>query len=331
MTENPQQDAVNITEADAVVADEEQATPTEQASTTEQSAAPQSAPKPSAPAKATPKPMAKPSLIGQPTPQAPSAAETAAFAAAASFGRVAEDGTVYVTDGTEERVVGQFPDATAPEALNLYVRRYLDLDAKVGLFETRLTTTDLAIKEIDSTLKKLTEETAEPAAVGDLAGLRARVASLAEVAKERRTELEQARVAAKAVALEARTEIVEAAEKIAGTDPAKIQWRPAGEELRKLLDGWKDAQRNGPRLDKPVEDELWKRFSHARTAFDRERRHFFAELEKQNSSAKQVKEALVARAEELASSTEWGQTASAYASVVHRARSSQHAKQPTLQ
>lgn len=310
MTENPQQDAVNITEADAVVVDAEQVAETNAASTAEQSAAP-STPKPSAPVKATPKPMAKPSLISQPAP-VPSAAETAAFAAAATYGRVSEDGTVYVTDGEQERVVGQFPDATAEEALNLYVRRYLDLDAKVGLFETRLTTTDLAIKEIDSTLKKLTEETAEPAAVGDLAGLRARVTALSEVAKERRTELEQARVAAKAVAFEARTAIVEAAEKIAATDPSKIQWRPAGEELRALLDGWKDAQRNGPRLDKPVEDELWKRFSHARTAFDRERRHFFAELEKQNSSAKQTKEQLVERAEELASSTEWGPTASAY-------------------
>ncbi|MEK8228922.1 DUF349 domain-containing protein [Oerskovia sp. M15] len=87
---------------------------------------------------------------------------------------------------------------------------------------------------------------------------------------------------------------------------------PAGEELRKLLDQWKDAQRNGPRIDRASEESLWKRFSHARTAFDRERRHYFAELEQRNSSAKEVKEKLVERAEALQNSTDWGATAGAY-------------------
>jgi len=38
-----------------------------------------------------------------------------------------------------------------------------------------------------------------------------------------------------------------------GTDPSRIQWRPAGEQLRSLLDQWKEAQRTGPRLDRPTE------------------------------------------------------------------------------
>ncbi len=125
-------------------------------------------------------------------------------------------------------------------------------------------------------------------------------------------QLEAERNAAKEAALAARTEIIEAAEKIASTDPARIQWRPAGEELRKLLDQWKDAQRNGPRIDRASEEALWKRFSHARTAFDRERRHYFAELEQRNSSAKEVKEKLVQRAEALQNSTDWGATAGAF-------------------
>ena len=49
--------------------------------------------------------------------------------------------------------------------------------AKVTLFEARLTSTDLSVKEIDQTLGKLAEETAEPAAVGDLDALRERVAA----------------------------------------------------------------------------------------------------------------------------------------------------------
>ncbi|MDF2849105.1 MAG: hypothetical protein K0R97_3087, partial [Oerskovia sp.] len=238
--------------------------------------------------------------------------DSAAAKAAAGFGRVDEDGTVYVTESAGERSVGQFPGVTSEEALALYVRRYLDLQAKVALFEARLTGTDLSVKEIDSTLSKLTEETAEPSAVGDLDGLRAHVESLRTVAASRRAELEAERNAAKEAALAARTEIIEAAEKIASTDPSRIQWRPAGEELRKLLDQWKDAQRNGPRIDRTSEEALWKRFSHARTAFDRERRHYFAELEQRNSSAKEVKEKLVQRAEALQNSTDWGATAGAF-------------------
>ncbi|AEI12100.1 DUF349 domain-containing protein [Cellulomonas gilvus] len=257
---------------------------------------------PAAPAAAAPAPAAP----VQPPVDAAEAAH------ATTFGSVAEDGTVSVRESAGERVVGQYPGATPDEALAFYVRRFLDLQAKVAVFEARLTATDLSVKEIDQTLARLTEETAEPAAVGDLDGLRARLDALRAVAAERRAQAEAERQAARAVALEARTAIVEQAEKIAATDPSRIQWRPAGEQLRALLDQWKDAQRTGPRLDRPSEEALWKRFSHARTTFDRERRHFFAELEQRNASAKQVKEQLVADAERLQSSTDWGATAGAF-------------------
>jgi hypothetical protein len=239
-------------------------------------------------------------------------------AAASAFGRVDEDGTVYVSEAAGERVVGQYPGASADEALGLYVRRFLDLKAKVVLFEARLTATDLAVKEIDQTLAKLTEELAEPAAVGDLDGVRSRLDDLRSVAAERRAVAEAERAAARAAVLAARTEIVEQAEQIAATDPERIQWRPAGEQLRILLDQWKEAQRNGPRLDRASEESLWKRFSHARTTFDRERRHFFAELESRNAGAKAAKEDLVREAETLATSTDWGITAGLYRDLMAR-------------
>lgn len=249
-----------------------------------------------------------------PAPAAPVAPpqDAAEAAAAATFGRVDEEGTVYVTESAGERAVGQFPGASPEEALALYVRRFLDLQAKVTVFEARLGATDLSVKEIDQTLAKLTEEVAEPAAVGDLDGLRSRLDALRTVAAERRAAAEAERAAAREAAVVARTQIVEQAEKIAGTDPSRIQWRPAGEQLRVLLDQWKEAQRSGPRLDRPTEESLWKRFSHARTTFDRERRHFFAELESRNASAKATKAALVAEAERLQTSTDWGATAGAY-------------------
>lgn len=258
----------------------------------------------SAPGAAAPAPAA----VAAPAPTDLSPAEAAA---AAAFGRVDEDGTVWVRDGETERSVGQFAGGGPDEALAFYVRRFADLHAKVALAEARVGT-DLPAKELESTLAHLDTELAEPAAVGDLPGLRARVASLHVVAAERRAVQDAERAAAKQAAVEARTALVEAAEQIAAVDPAAMQWRPAGEQLRTLLDQWKDAQRHGPRIDRPTEDALWKRFSHARSVFDRERRRHFAELEKSNAQAKATKTALVAEAERLATSTDWGATAGVF-------------------
>jgi len=276
----------------------------------------------SAPAAASPA-VAAPAV---PAPAAP--LDPAEVAAAAAFGRVTEDGTVLVRDGDDEREVGQVPGATADDAMALYVRRFLDLQAKVALFESRLSATDLSVKEIDSTIARLTEELAAPAAVGDLVALRGRLAGLTTVAAERRAAAEAERAAARQAALASRTAIVEHAEAIAATDPSRLQWRPAGEQLRALLDQWKDAQRNGPRLDRPSEEALWKRFSHARTTFDRERRHFFAELEARNASAKSVKEALVQQAERLATSTDWVTTAGAYRDLMAEWKAAGRASRP---
>lgn len=271
-------------------------------------------------------PVSAPTPVVVPAPAAP--LDPAEVAAASAFGRVTEDGTVYVQDGDEEREVGQVPGATAEDAMALYVRRFLDLQAKVALFEARLSATDLSVKEIDSTIGKLTEELAAPAAVGDLVGLRARLGTLEGVAAERRAAAEAERAAARQAALEARTAIVEQAEAIAATDASRIQWRPAGEQLRSLLDQWKEAQRSGPRLDRPSEEALWKRFSHARTTFDRERRHFFAELESRNASAKSEKEALVAQAEKLATSTDWAATAAAFRDLMAQWKAAGRASRP---
>lgn len=291
-------------------------------------ATPATAPRPRAPLPSAMRPRPRPAGGDGAPADAPAAAapavpvpapdDSAEAAAAAGFGRVDEDGTVYVREAAGERAVGQFPGASADEALALYVRRFLDLQAKVVLFEARLTATDLAVKEIDQTLTRLSEETAEPAAVGDLDGLRARLDGLRAVAAERRAAVEAERTAARQAALEARTQIVERAEKIATTDPARMQWRPAGEQLRALLEEWKEAQRSGPRVDRTSEEALWKRFSHARTTFDRERRHYFAELESRNAGAKATKEEIVREAERLQTSTEWGPTAGAYRDLMAR-------------
>lgn len=342
----PEQDAVADVAAPVEDAPAEEApageAPTEEAPAEETPAAevpsaPAAAPEPaSAPTgRPTPRPMPRPvprppapglrpaapaatTAAAAPVAPVPPALTAAESAEAARWGRVDDDGTVWVREETGERAVGQYPGADAADALAFYVRRFADLHAKIVLFEARLSATDLAVKEIDSTLAHLTEELAEPAAVGDLDSLRQRLEVLRGVAAERHAAADAERAAAKQAALEARTAIVESAEKIAATDPDRIQWRPAGEQLRVLLDQWKDAQRHGPRVDRGAEDALWKRFSHARSTFDRERRRFFSELEKTNASAKAEKTALVVEAEKLADSTDWAATTSAYRDLMAR-------------
>ncbi len=278
---------------------------------------PRPAPRPAPPAGAA-APAPAPAPTTHDVAPIPVPDDAKAVAEASTFGRVDEEGNVYVREASGERVVGQFPGVPDEQALSLYVRRYLDLQAKVALFEARLTQTDLSVREIDTTLTHLTEDLAEPAAVGDLDTLRTRLESARNAAQEQRSRIEAERAAAKEQALQARTAIVERAEALAATDPARVQWKSAGEELRSLLDEWKKAQHDGPRLDRPTEDALWKRFSHARTAFDRARRHFFAELEQRNAGARATKEAIVVEAEQLASSSDWGATAAQYRDLMAR-------------
>ena len=259
---------------------------------------------------ATPTPAEVPAPAVAPAVPAEPAVDPQEAMDAAKWGRVDGEGRVYVQDGGTEREVGQFPDVPIAEAMAFYVRRYLDLKATIDLFATRLP--QLSVREIDTTLSSISESLTEPAAVGDLEGLRARFAALKAVAAERREAVAAERAAAKEQALKERTAIVERAEAIAEQDPARTQWKNSGTELRELLESWKSAQRRGPRLDRPTEDGLWKRFSHARTTFDRHRRQFFSELDAKQAQVRAAKEALIKRAEEMQNSTDWAGTSAKY-------------------
>ncbi len=234
------------------------------------------------------------------------------------WGRVAEDGTVYVRTEDGERSVGSFPDAGPSEALAYFGRKYDELAGQVELFSQRLHGTDVPEQDARRTMKHLREQVAEAHVVGDLAALSARLDALDALAAERRREADRARSAARQEALAARTMIVEEAERVAGTDPERMQWKPAGDRLRELFDTWKEAQQSGPRLDRAGEEALWKRFSHARTTFDRHRRQHFSALGDRQSEARVAKEALVKEAEALSASTEWGPTSTAYRALMDR-------------
>jgi hypothetical protein len=87
--------------------------------------------------------------------------------------------------------------------------------------------------------------------------------------------------------------------------------------LRELLDEWKAL----PRLDKSSDDELWHRFSSARTTYTRHRKQHFAELSSKRDEAAVVKERLAAEAEQLASSTDWGPTSGRFRDLMRQWKS----------
>lgn len=289
-------------------------------------------PAPAAPTRPAPKPAPRPGPpkgLAKPRPprahkQAPIAppvppVDSAAAAEATKWGRVDDEGNVYLRSSEGERLVGQFAAEGSPDdALGIYVRRFLDLQAQVGLLESRVE--NINASEATGSLQSLEEALVEPAVVGDVESLRDRVSKLKGRIEERRAEQAQEREAAKAEAVKNRTAIIERAEAISGQDPAKTHWRDSRTELTGLLDQWKDAQRNGPRIDRPVEDELWQRFSRARTKFDRQRRQHFSELDSQRSEVVAKKEQLIAEAEALSSSTEWGPTSAKYRGLMDQWR-----------
>ena len=103
--------------------------------------------------------------------------------------------------------------------------------------------------------------------------------------------------------------MLEAERLAAGND-----WRGGVNRFRALLDQWKAL----PRLDRATDDELWHRFSSARTTYTRRRKAQFARENEAREAARVIKEQLVVEAEALADSTDWGPTTGAYRDLMTR-------------
>ena len=220
------------------------------------------------------------------------------------WGRVDETGTVYVRTADGEQVVGSWQAGSPEEALAYFERKYEGLVVEIGLLEKRVRTTDLSAKDAQVAIDHIRAQVDAHHAVGDLDALRTRLDKLVATVESRREERRQQRAKQSDEARKAKEDLVTEAEQLAQSD----QWRAAGERLRALVDIWKGL----PRLDRKSDDELWHRFSHARSAFSKRRKAHFAQLDAQREDAHRVKERLVAEAEALSSSTDWGPTAARY-------------------
>ena len=220
------------------------------------------------------------------------------------WGRVAEDGTVFVRTQDGERSVGQYPEGTPEEAMRFYTERYAALETEVGLLEQRVRAAKLSPDEAVATVKTVRGQVTEANAVGDLQALVGRLDSLGPVIAGQRLARKAERAQQLAETRTQKEAIVAEAEKLA----ASSDWRNGVTRMRDLLETWKSL----PRIDRASDDELWKRFSGARTTYTKARKAHFSEQQEKREGSRAVKERLAKEAEELATSTDWGPTAGRY-------------------
>jgi hypothetical protein len=220
------------------------------------------------------------------------------------------EGTVFVRTVEGERPVGQMPDASAEEALAFFRKRYDDLAFEVDLLEKRVRAGALGPDEAAGSVRKVQALLVDAQAVGDLAALEQRLTALGSVIEGQRERRRAERAQKQARARTEKERIASEAEQLAeGQD-----WRNGANRMRDLLEEWKTL----PRLEKGVDDALWRRFSTARTTYTRRRKAHFGELNEKREGARAVKERLAVEAEALADSTDWGPTAGRYRDLMRQ-------------
>lgn len=250
-----------------------------------------------------PRPGPKP----HPVPRKPAAAPAAAAPKADphQFGRVDDDGTVWLITGAGERTIGSWQAGDADSAFAHFGRRFEDLETEVQLLEHRLASGTGDARKIKTAADHLVESLPTAAVLGDVDGLASRLTALVSAADTQATEARAHRDEARAASVARKEALAAEAEELANNS---TQWKAAGDRIRAILDEWKSIHG----VERKTDDALWKRYSAARETFNRRRGAHFAELDRERAGAREKKEALCVRAEELADSTEWASTASAF-------------------
>ena len=230
--------------------------------------------------------------------------------APSDFGRVDEDGTVWVLTTDGERNVGQVPDATPEEAMAFYTRRYENLAAEIGLLESRVKANAMSPEEARKAIATSRTSVEQANAVGDMPALFEALVKIEELLPAQIEARKKARAEQNAVTIAAKQAMVDEAEKLA----AGNDWRGGVDRFRSLLDEWKAL----PRIDRTTDNEMWHRFSTARTAYTRRRKAHFSELNSRRDEVKSLKEQIISEAEPLADSTDWGPTSGAFRDLMAR-------------
>lgn len=247
-----------------------------------------------------------PAALRPPTPTslaaapAPSAAPAAPASDPSQFGRVDAEGNVYLRTPEGEVVVGQWAAGDPAEGLAFFGRKYDDLVVEVDLIATRLADGKASGEQAEAVVAKVREAIEGRSFVGDITALTARCDALAAAADVAREQARERRAAEREAVLGQRRTLAEEAESLQDS----TSWKATTERYASIVEEWKVL----PRGDRSAEQDLWKRISAARTAFDKRRRQHFSELDSQRKETIARKRDLIAKAESLATSTDWQRT-----------------------
>jgi hypothetical protein len=243
--------------------------------------------------------------VPHPPADAPAASDPA------QWGRVDEDGTVYVRTAEGERAVGSWQAGDPAAGLAHYARRYDDLATEVSLLEARLRAHTGNPAEIKAKAQALAESIPTAAAVGNLDGLATRARAMVETADSAAAESRAEKAAARAAQVARKEALAAEAEQIAAESTS---WKAAGDRLKAIVEEWKTIRG----IDRKTDEALWSRFAAARDAFGRRRGAHFAALDAQRGEARAAKQELIAEAQRLSTSTEWGPTSAAMRDLMDR-------------
>ncbi|MDR2748419.1 MAG: DUF349 domain-containing protein [Bifidobacteriaceae bacterium] len=219
--------------------------------------------------------------------------------AAAKFGRADSDGTVWLIEGDSERVVGQFKVKQPKDALEFYVKRYLDLVDRLTLFENRIKVANVKKSEIDQAIEHFRSELENPSVVGNVQKLRDRLDKIEQDAEITKAEIDKNKAVNIQQTIENRIKIVNEAEKMVAKINDKINWKQTTEKFINLLNKWTHEQKTAPRIPKNIEDELWKKFAESRRVFEEKKKDFYQGLNKSSQLAKKAKEKIIEKAKIL--------------------------------
>jgi hypothetical protein len=218
------------------------------------------------------------------------------------WGRIDADGTVYVKTADGEREIGSWQAGDAEAGLAFYIRRYESLETDVTLLEKRLESGAGDANSTRAHAKELLEKLPTFAGIGDLDSVGTRLQALLTAADAKAGEDAAAKQQARADAIAAKEALAAEAEQIAETSTS---WKSSGDRLKAIVEEWKLIKG----IDRKTDEALWKRFAAARDVFSKRRGQHFSQLDAERGNAKQIKQKLVERAEELAESTDWKSTA----------------------
>lgn len=230
------------------------------------------------------------------------------------FGRVENDGTVLVKmpDGSEKQV-GQWAAGDPNDGLAFYIRKYHEIENELSLALQRLKEGKGNAEAVFKLIERVKTSLETPNFVGDLGILSTKIEELQVLAAVKKAEFSAAKAIAKEKAMEKRKQLVEEAEKLVNSK----QWKVTTQRFKDIVEEWKKL----PHGAKSEEQALWKRFSAARSAFDKTRRQYFSTLESGRKEASKIKSEIVTQAKAIADSKEWNDTANKFRNLMAKWKS----------